>query len=179
MPEQDTGAPPRRLIIVAAAVALVLAAGIATLGIFVRSAERNTTGALALPSVSAPQADSPECTTLLANLPATLTSKGATLARRELAQPAPPATVAWGEPDPIVLRCGLERPPELTQTSQLRAVSGMQWLPVEGTGSSTWYIVDRAVYIALTVPDSAGTGPLQEVTDAVAAHLPAVPLRFG
>jgi hypothetical protein len=39
--------------------------------------------------------------------------------------------------------------------------------------------VDREVYAALTVPDTAGTGPLQEISDTVAAKLPARPLRFS
>lgn len=182
MPSSDhdtTGAPPRRLIVLAAVLAVALAAAVALVALFVRPGPQPATGALALPSVPAPQANSAECAALLAALPAELNSKGARLPRRELAQPAPPATMAWGEPDPIVLRCGMERPPELTPTAQLRVVSGVQWLPVAGQGMSTWYVVDRAVYLALTVPDSAGTGPLQQTSDTVAATLPAVPLRFG
>lgn len=180
MPDRETtGAPPRRLIVAAAVVAVALAAGIAVLGIVVRPDEPPTTGPLALPSVPAPQANSPDCVKLLAALPAELTSKGAKLTRRELAPPAPAATVAWGDPDAIVLRCGLDRPPELTPATELRVVSGVQWLPVEGQGASTWYVVDRPVYVALTVPDSAGTGPLQEITGTVATALPAAPLRFG
>ncbi|GLY66990.1 DUF3515 domain-containing protein [Amycolatopsis taiwanensis] len=176
---QDTaGAPPRRLIVVAAVVAVILAAGIAVAGIFARSGGQPGTGPLALPSVPAPEAGSPECATLLGALPLELTSGGTTLVRRELAAPAPAATVAWGEQETVVLRCGLERPPELTPTSQLRVVSGVQWLPVLGDGSTTWYVVDRPVYVALTVPGSVGTGPLQDVSGAVATKLPPQPLRF-
>jgi hypothetical protein len=173
-----TGAPPRRLIVLAAVIAVAFAVAVAVLGLLNRGSEQPGSGPLALVGVSAPQAGAPECTKLVGALPAQLISNGAQLSRRTLAQPAPPATAAWGDPDPIVLRCGLDRPPELVPDSQLRVVSGVQWLPVEGQGSSTWYIVDRAVYLALTVPDSAGTGPLQQVSDTVAAQLPAVPLRF-
>jgi Protein of unknown function (DUF3515) len=180
VPETSTtGAPPRRLILLAAAIAVVFAAGVAVLGLIARSTSDQPGNApLAVVGVSAPRADSQDCAKLTGALPAELISNGAELTRRTLAQPAPPATVAWGEPDAIVLRCGLDRPQELTPTSQLRVVSGVQWLPVEGPGSSTWYVVDRAVYLALTVPDSAGTGPLQQISDTVAAALPAVPLRF-
>ncbi|NIH81927.1 DUF3515 domain-containing protein [Amycolatopsis viridis] len=177
MPETETGAPPRTLLVLAAVLVLVLAAGVAVAGLVMRSG-RDENGALALVPVDAPQAAAPECAQLIPALPAQLDSKGTALTRRTIAEPAPPATVAWGAPDAIVLRCGLGKPPELTQTSQLRLVSGVQWLPVEGPGSSTWYVVDRAVYIALTVPDSAGTGPLQEISDTIAATLPPVPLRF-
>lgn len=178
MQDTTTGAPPRRLIVVAAVVAMLLAVGIAVAGVLARSGGQPGTGPLALPSVPAPQAGSSECATLLGALPSELTSSGAKLVRRELAAPAPAATLAWGGQDPVVLRCGLERPPELTPTSQLRVVSGVQWLPVPGGGSTTWYVVDRAVYIALTVPGSAGTGPLQEVSDTAAAKLPPQPLQF-
>ncbi|GAB2989731.1 DUF3515 domain-containing protein [Amycolatopsis acidiphila] len=179
MPELQSGAPPRRLIVLAAVLAVALAVGVAVLSIVNRSQPgQPDNGPLALVPVPASQADSPECATLVPALPAQLISNGATLDRREIAEPAPPATVAWGAPDAIVLRCGLDRPPELTQTAQLRVVSGVQWLPVEGQGASTWYVVDRNVYIGLTVPDSAGTGPLQQVSDTVAATLKPVPLRF-
>ncbi|HVV09775.1 DUF3515 domain-containing protein [Amycolatopsis sp.] len=180
MPEADpTGAPSRRLILIAAVLAVALAAVVAVLGIRAGSNEDDQhNGPLALVPVPAPQAGSADCTNLIAALPNELVSNGAQLTRRELAQPAPAATVAWGEPDAIVLRCGLDKPPELNPTAQLRVVSGVQWLPVEGEGASTWYVVDRNVYLGLTVPDTAGTGPLQEISDTVAAKLPAVPLRF-
>lgn len=179
MPEQQTGAPPRRYLVLAAALAVALAVVVAVLAIVNRGQQNQPdNGPLPLVPVPAAQAGSPECAALVPALPAQLVSNGATLNRREIAEPAPPATVAWGSGDAIVLRCGLDRPPELTQTAQLRVVSGVQWLPVEGQGSSTWYVVDRNVYIGLTVPDSAGTGPLQAVSDTVAATLKPMPLRF-
>ena len=180
MPDTDaTGAPPRRLIVLAAVLAVALAAAVAVVSLVAQSGKNQPqSDLLALVPVPAPQAGSADCTTLITALPPELISNGAKLSRRALADPAPQATVAWGEPDAIVLRCGLERPPELTPTAQLRVVSGVQWLPVEGDGSSTWYVVDRNVYVGLTVPDTAGTGPLQQVSDTVAAKLPPVPLRF-
>ncbi|MTD55372.1 DUF3515 domain-containing protein [Amycolatopsis pithecellobii] len=178
MPDLQTGGPSRRLIILAAALAVALAAVVAILGVMNRSSNNPGDEQLALVPVPASQADSPQCAALVPALPAELISNGATLNRRVLAEPAPPATVAWGAPDPIVLRCGLDRPPELTRTAQLRVVSGVQWLPVEGDGASTWYVVDREVYVGLTVPDSAGTGPLQSISDTVASTLRPAPLRF-
>lgn len=184
MPDQrteQTGAPPRKFLVLAAVIAVVFAAAVAVVSVIARSGDDSSSaedGQLALVPVPASGANSPECAQLIPALPAQLTSNGQELQRREIAEPAPPATVAWGAPDAIVLRCGLDRPPELTQTAQLRVVSGVQWLPVEGEGSSTWYVVDRAVFIGLTVPDSAGTGPLQTISDIVAAQLKPVPLRF-
>ncbi|WIY02666.1 DUF3515 domain-containing protein [Amycolatopsis mongoliensis] len=179
MPDSDTGAPPRVVLVTAAALAVALAVAVAVFALTQRSQDSAGSGPLPLVPVPAPAAGSPGCTTLLGAVPAELTSNGTTLKVRTLADPAPPATVAWGDQDPLVLRCGLDRPPELTPTAALRLVNKVQWLQVPGDGSSTWYVVDREVYAALTVPDSAGTGPLQQISDTVAAKLPAKPLRFS
>jgi hypothetical protein len=127
------------------------------------------TGPLALVPVAAPDAGSAECGTLLGALPVALTSGSSRLRRLTLAEPAPPATMAWAADrgEPVVLRCGLPRPVELTPTARLTEVSGVRWLPVTGAGASTWYLVDRAVYVALTLPDGAGTGPVQEISETV------------
>ena len=139
---------------------------------------------VALGPVPAPQASSPACTTLLAALPDDL----AGLSRAELADPAPEATVAWrstaagADPttDPVVLRCGLERPAEFDQAAPLVVVDGVSLLEISGadTGipATTYVVVDRGVYVALTQPDGTGSGPLQDVAGVVAATLPAQPL---
>ncbi|GHG25065.1 MULTISPECIES: DUF3515 domain-containing protein [Amycolatopsis] len=178
MPDSDTGAPPRVVLVTAAALAVALAVAVAVFAL-TRPSPADSAGPLPLVPVPAPAAGSPGCTTLLGAVPTELTSNGTSLKVRSLAAPAPPATVAWGAGDPVVLRCGLDRPPELTPTAQLRLVNKVQWLRVPGEGASTWYVVDREVYAALTVPDSAGTGPLQAVSDTVAAKLAPRPLRFS
>lgn len=175
---ETTGAPPRRLIVLASVLALALAAGVAIAGVLGSRSGPSGDGPLALVPAPAPQANSPECGRVLAALPAELSSGGEKLPRRTLAEPAPPATAAWGSPDPVVVRCGLERPADLTPSSSLRVVSGVQTLLAEGDGSSTWYVVDRAVYLAVTVPGTAGTGPLQQVLETVGNTLPAVGLRW-
>jgi Protein of unknown function (DUF3515) len=177
--DAETGAPPRLLIIVAAVLAVGLAVGVAVFGLKAGTVDSTAgSGPLPLVPVPAPYAGTAPCHTLLDALPSSLTSNGAQLKVRDLANPAPTATMAWGEDNPIVLRCGLDKPPELTTSSQLRLVNDVQWLQVTGDGAATWYIVDRDVYSALTVPDNAGTGPLQEISDIVATKLPARPLRF-
>ncbi len=179
VPDSDTGAPPRVVLVTATALAVALAVAVAVFALTKGSADSADSGPLPLVPVPAPAAGTPACGTLLGAVPTELTSNGAPLKMRSLAEPAPPATVAWGATDPLVLRCGLDRPPELTPSAQLRLVNGVQWLQVPGDGASTWYVVDREVYAALTVPDSAGTGPLQQISDTVAAKLPARPLRFS
>jgi hypothetical protein len=132
------------------------------------------TGPLALVSVDAPEASSPACATLVAALPTELVSGQKTLRRLTLAESAPPATQAWGDQlgDPVVLRCGLARPPELAPTSKLVDVSGVRWLPVEGNGAVTWYLVERAVYVAITQPADGGTGALQGISETISKALP-------
>ncbi|WP_326569176.1 DUF3515 domain-containing protein [Amycolatopsis rhabdoformis] len=181
MADSDTGAPPRVVLVVAAVLVVALAVVVAVFAVIKNSAlsgEGVASGPLPLVAVPAPQATTPACTTLVDALPDTLKSNGQDLARRTLAKPAPMATVAWGDGDAIVLRCGLDRPAELTPTAQLRVVNGVQWLQVTEDAAATWYVVDREVYVALTVPNSAGTGPLQSVSDTVAAKLPVKPLKF-
>jgi Protein of unknown function (DUF3515) len=133
------------------------------------------TGPLALVAVDAPDAGSPVCTSLANALPPELPSNGKKLKRLPIAEPAPPAAAAWAgdRGEPVVLRCGLGKPPELKPTAQLRLVSKVNWLPVEGAGATTWYTVDRPVYIALTIPDDAGTGVVQEMSETIAQTIPA------
>lgn len=173
----DTGAPPRKLLVAAAVLALAMAAGVGALGLFGQGSGDGTgtdsagqtgpAGPLALVSIPAPKAGSDACRRMLEAVPGQLTSSGQQLKQRELAKPAPAATAAWGRDKPVVLRCGLERPPELTRTASLRQINGVQWLhvPAETGRSATWYIVDRPVYLALTVPEGTGTGPLQRISD--------------
>ena len=132
------------------------------------------TGPYALVAVDAPGAADPGCTTLIAALPKELPNKGGVLKRLELADPAPPAAAAWAgdRGEPVVLRCGLAKPAELTPTAQLKLVSTVNWLPIEGAGAFTWYTVDRPVYIALTVPDGTGTGAIQVMSETIASALP-------
>ncbi|GHH45653.1 hypothetical protein GCM10017774_46910 [Lentzea cavernae] len=173
-----------RPLIAAVGLAVVLAIGVAGLGLWLGTGNQSEdvpgrTGPLALVSIDAPDAGSPTCTTLVEKLPVGLPSGKDMLSRRELASPAPTATVAWGDAqhDPVVLRCGLPRPAELSATSQLRVISDVQWLELPGSGSSTWVIVDRAAYVALTVPGEAGTGPLQDISTTVRDLLPKQPVR--
>lgn len=167
------------VLVTAAALAVALAVAVAVFALTQRSADSADSGPLPLVPVPAPFSGSPGCTTLLGAVPTELTSNGNSLKVRTLADPAPPATMAWGSADPLVLRCGLDRPPELTPTAALRLVNKVQWLQVPGDGASTWYVVDREVYVALTVPDTAGTGPLQQISDTIAVKLAPQPLRFS
>jgi hypothetical protein len=177
--QESTSVLSRPLIAVAVGLAVLLAVGVAALGLVLGTGEpeetsSDRTGPLALVTVDAPAAGSPECTSLVEKLPVGLPSGQDMLPRREIATPAPVGAVAWGDArhDPVVLRCGLNRPAELSPTSELRVISDVTWLRVEGSGSATWFVVDRPAYVALTVPDDAGTGPLQDVSTTIRDLLP-------
>ncbi|WP_441947320.1 DUF3515 domain-containing protein [Nocardia sp. 2TAF39] len=135
---------------------------------------------LVLGPVPAPAAAGPACTALLPALPADLGE----FTKSTLVEPAPPATRAWQRADggdPIVLRCGLDRPLEFNRASPLQIVNGVQWFEArdQAAKASTWFAVDRETYLALTVPDGSGPTPLQEVSDTITAALPAQPIDPG
>ncbi|WP_053736928.1 DUF3515 domain-containing protein [Nocardia sp. NRRL S-836] len=184
MTQQESTSALSRPLLLAVGLAVLLAIGVAALGLVLGTGNQTEvvpgrSGPLALVSIDAPDAGSPPCTSLVEKLPLGLPSGKDMLPRREVATPAPPAAVAWGDAqhDPVVLRCGLPRPAELTPSAQLRVISDVQWLQLPGSGSSTWVVVDRGVYVALTVPDDAGTGPLQDISTTVRDLLPKQPVR--
>ena len=160
---------PRWPLGIALALAVALVVGVLIAAEMVRN---QLLGPLGLAVVPAPSANSTDCARLLAALPQTLDGGDAgPLQRRSLASPAPAGAAGWGEP-PVVLRCGLDRPVELTATSRLLDVSGVQLLELVGRGTSTWVVVDRPVYIVVALPPTSGSGPLQQLTAVIANTLP-------
>ena len=75
--------------------------------------------------------------------------------------------------EPVILRCGLDRPAEFVVGSPIQVVDAVQWFEVADRGRSTWFAVDRPVYVALTLPQGSGPTPIQEISDAIAKSLPA------
>lgn len=175
----DSGRSPA-LIATAVALPIALLVGVLVMAFIAR--QNVTRDPLALGSVPAPGATGPACAALLPELPATIGD----YTDAELAQPAPPATKAWQLPeggDPIVLRCGLDRPLEFNRASPLQVVNGVNWFAVRdqtsGVTSGTWIAVDRGTYIAVTMSDSAGPTPLQDISNAIKKAIPEQPLDPG
>jgi type II secretory pathway pseudopilin PulG len=178
---------PRSVLVVAISLGVLLAIGVSAVGMIshaIQQQQQQTaqaaqqalrTGPLALPPVPAPKATTPECSAVLAALPGDLMVDGTRVPRRQLAAPAPPATVAWGDPghDPMTVRCGIEAPGELTPTAELVVISGVSWLQITESDVTSWIAVDRPVYVALTLPANSGSGPVQEVSAVLASTLPA------
>jgi hypothetical protein len=131
-------------------------------------------------ALAAPHADDAACQALLAALPQRLGD----YQRATPAEPVPAGTAAWlGAPggDPVVLRCGLDRPADFVVGAPIQLVDAVQWFRVgdSGGGRSTWFAVDRPVYIALTLPDGSGPTPIQQLSELIAATAGAVPIDPG
>lgn len=172
--------PPRGLMIAAIAVAV---AAIGAILVFAALRQTPTTEKpVAIVAVPAPYADSADCRALVDALPERLGD----FRRAAAADPAPPATAAWrAAPDgeAVILRCGVDRPAEFVLGSPLQVVDKVSWFrvgeagagedPGADQGRSTWFAVDRPVYVALTLPAGSGPTPIQEISRVIAKSLPA------
>jgi hypothetical protein len=172
--DSETGdGPPRALLI--AAIVVAVGALIAVLVVAALRQPPVRQEAVPIVAVPAPEATSAECAALTAALP----DKLGDVTRAPVLDPAPPGTAAWraeGNSDPIILRCGLDRPAEFVVGAPLQAVDDVQWFRIADAGFSTWYAVDRAVYVALTLPPDSGPTPIQQISGAIAKALPTKPL---
>lgn len=130
-------------------------------------------------TVPAPGAESDECLGLVEALPDALGDAS----RVAFTEPAPPGAAAYRMPDaePVVVRCGLDAPPSFTVGVALQEVNGVQWFnepdPNPAVTASTWVAVDRPQYVAVTLPGGSGTGPIQDLSDALVKHLDEVEPR--
>lgn len=121
----------------------------------------------------APGAESEACTRLIDQLPPTIGEAS----QVALTEPASPGTVAYRLPDgePVVVRCGLPAPPTFVVGVGLQEVNDVQWFnepdPDPAVTSSTWVAVDRPEYVAVTLPEGSGTGPIQDLSDTIAASM--------
>jgi hypothetical protein len=142
---------------------------------------------VAISAVPAPAADGPDCRRLLDALPDELGD----YQRAPTAEPTPAGAAAWraeSGAEPVVLRCGLDRPAEFVAGAPLQMVDAVSWFRVGEAGAggagggqpgegarSTWYAVDRPVYVALTLPAGSGPTPIQLMSAAITQTLPARP----
>jgi hypothetical protein len=168
--------PPRAVLIAA----IVVAVG-AVIAVLVVAATRQATPApkpVAIAGAPAPQADGDACRALMNVLPDVMGDYH----RARAADPVPAGAAAWqAEPDgdPVVLRCGLDRPDDFVASSPLQVVDEVEWFRISGDGRTTWVTVDRPAYVALTLPDGSGPTPIQLLSKAVAQAMPAMPVNPG
>lgn len=182
MEESATGAesdaPPRVFIIAAVVVALVAIGAV----LAVAATRRTPAQPVVVAAVPAPQAQSPECATLVGTLPERLGD----YVRAATAEPTPAGTAAWrpdgdSTADPVILRCGLDRPAEFVVGAPLQMVNDVTWFRLDDneTQRSTWVNVDRPVYVAITLPTGSGPTPIQTLSEVIARSMPAMPIRPG
>ena len=170
----DTDGPPRVLVIAALALAVLGLGAILTLA----ALRRPPVLPVAIAAVPAPAAQAPQCQALLAALPDSLGD----LPRAETAQPTPAGTAAWrGDGDPVILRCGLDRPAEFVIGAPVQMVGDLSWFRLDDadTRRSTWVSVDRPVYVALTLPADSGPTPIQTMSETIARTMGVLPIRPG
>jgi hypothetical protein len=133
---------------------------------------------VALAGVPAPQADDDACRALHDALPESLGE----YQRATLADPAPVGAAAWQsdtQTEPVILRCGLDRPVDFVAGTPVQAVDEVEWFRIGDQGRSTWIAVNRPVYVALTLPDGSGPTPIQLISAAISQAMPAVPANPG
>lgn len=167
---EDRDGPPRAVLIAAVAVAVGAVIGILVVaGLHRKTPEQRPVAIVAIP---APQADGQACRALLNALPDQLDDYH----RAAVAQPAPAGAAAWrrdADGDPVILRCGLDRPADFVAGAPVQMVDDVAWFRIADTGRTTWIAVDRPVYVALTLPDGSGPTPIQLISTAVAKAMPA------
>ena len=129
-----------------------------------------------LPAVSVPAPSATDdrtvstCARVISALPLRLAGQDL---RRTESTPASASIVAWGDPA-IVLRCGVGRPAGLRPGSSrfVVGVNGVQFLPDKQADGTRFTVVDRAVYLDVTVPSSYPQPPLGPIADAITTVLP-------
>lgn len=168
--DDGTDGPPRSLLI--AAIGVAVAAVVAVLAIAVLRQTPAQEEPVPIATVPAPKADSPQCTALMAALPDQLGD----YRRAPAAEPAPAGAAAWraeSQTEPVILRCGLDRPLDFVVGAPSQVVEPVTWFEVKDADRSTWFAVDRPVYIALTLPAGSGPTPIQEISKAISQTMPA------
>jgi hypothetical protein len=166
--------PPRAVLVAAVIVAVAAVIGVLVFATIRQKPEGPRP--VAIVSVPAPQAGGDACRALLAALPDQLGD----YQRVPAAEPAPVGAAAWqADPDaePVILRCGLDRPVDFVAGTPVQVVDDVDWFRIGDEGRSTWITVDRPVYVALTLPDGSGPTPIQLISAAVAKAMPAVPVN--
>jgi hypothetical protein len=167
----DSDGPPRTVLIAAVLVA------VGALGVIlaIAATRHHRPTPVVITAVPAPHAQDRGCQNLLEVLPQRLGD----YTRAPVAQPAPVGAAAWqtaGAAEPVVLRCGLDRPADFVVGSAIQLVDRVQWFEVRQDDRSTWYSVDRPVYVALTLPPGSGPTPIQQLSELIDRTMPARPI---
>ncbi|MFJ4619377.1 DUF3515 domain-containing protein [Streptomyces sp. NPDC088812] len=123
----------------------------------------------AVPSPSAP------VTELCRNLDKALPSEVDDLGRRD-PSPTSPLTAGWGNPA-IILRCGVERPAEMSdEQADGVEVDGVGWLlEKQENGSFRFTTTLRRAYVEVTIPEDRTGNGMAPLVDLAAPVKKAIP----
>ncbi|MEO8816571.1 MAG: DUF3515 domain-containing protein [Mycobacterium sp.] len=170
-PETESDGPSRVALIAALVVAVAAVGAV----LAVAAAHRPERQPVVVAEVPAPRAADPACHALLDALPQRLGD----YRRAPVARPAPDGVAVWavGDGDPVVLRCGLDRPADFVVGSPIQVVDRVQWFAVRENGRATWYTVDRRVYVALTLPPGSGPTPIQALSELIDDTITEAPIK--
>ncbi len=176
MPSNPAETPPRALIVAAALLPVAAIGAIIALA----ASQQSPAPPVVIATVPAPQAGAAECQSLLSAVPEQLGD----YQRAETADPTPAGAAAWRPTErpsnePVIMRCGLDRPAEFVVGAPIQMVDDVQWFRLQDADArrSTWLCVDRPVYVALTLPDGSGPTPIQQLSAVIDKNMPAVPIR--
>ncbi|WP_456566807.1 DUF3515 domain-containing protein [Blastococcus sp. SYSU D00695] len=108
------------------------------------------------------------CPAFMTDLPIELAGQRARPVRSDT-----PYAYAWGDP-PIVLRCGVDRPAGFVRGGpQLFEINGVSWFVDDSDPDRyVWTVVDRSVYVELSVPASVDSEAAVALGPLVTATLP-------
>jgi hypothetical protein len=168
--------PPRAALI--AAVVVAVGAVVAILVVAAVNQRTPPPQPVAIAAAPAPNADGAACRALMKVLPDTMGDYH----RAAAVEPVPVGAAAWQAGpagDPVIVRCGVDRPDDFVTSSPLQVVDDVQWFRIPGDGRTTWVTVDRPAYVALTLPDGSGPDPIQLMSRAVTSAMPATALNPG
>jgi hypothetical protein len=197
---ESTDGPPRAALIASLIVAVGgLVAVLVVAAVLQRTPEPQP---VAIAGIPAPRAESPQCRALVDALPDQL-GDYRRAALLEPAPPGT-AAWQREEPgsEALILRCGLDRPAEFVAGAPVQVVDAVEWFRVGEAGAgndrvgeagagndrvgeagaddpagerSTWFAVDRPVYVALTIPADSGPTPIQTLSKIIADTLQSRP----
>ncbi|ABM12964.1 MULTISPECIES: DUF3515 domain-containing protein [Mycolicibacterium] len=200
MSSESTDGPPRAALIASLIVAVGgLVAVLVVAAVLQRTPEPQP---VAIAGIPAPRAESPQCRALVDALPDQL-GDYRRAALLEPAPPGT-AAWQREEPgsEALILRCGLDRPAEFVAGAPVQVVDAVEWFRVGEAGAgndrvgeagagndrvgeagaddpagerSTWFAVDRPVYVALTIPADSGPTPIQTLSKIIADTLQSRP----
>lgn len=166
------------MIATAVTVPLVVIIGLLLAGPGSQSPDKSpspSSGAVLPPVTVSPPSDTSAatvttCAKVISALPLQLDGKDL---RRTSSNPPSASIVAWGDPA-IVLRCGVSRPPNLNPSlaAELFQVNGVLVLPHKTSSATVFTVLDRSVYVDVTVPSSYPQPPLGPITTAIKKVLP-------